>query len=263
MTIYTEHVDKAAGRVRLAYDQGGTASDQPPMLFVHGAGCDRSHFERQFTHFAPSHPVASLDLRGHGESDHPDPAVPGTYEVEAFAEDVLAVSAAAGFDRPIVVGHSLGGLIALTCATRPDAIRAAVLVDPAPILDERFRSVFAGSIANVEADEDGSWRRDFITAAIPPTDTYRRDEIITGFGSAPPAIAAANWRVVADFDGASTLPKTQVPILAIYAREPDPGLRDAPNMTIGQTVGAGHFNQLQAPDQVNAMIARFLETTAL
>ncbi|MEU7046271.1 alpha/beta hydrolase [Streptomyces varsoviensis] len=261
MTKYTEHVDKAAGRIRLAYEQAGALADGPPMLFVHGASCDRSHFEPQFSFFAGAHPVASLDLRGHGESDCPDPAIPGAYEVETFADDVLAVADAAGFDRPIVVGHSLGGLVALACATRPDTVRAAVLVDPAPMLDEKFKQVFADTTDNIAADEDGSFRRDFITNAVPPTDTHRREEIINGFASLPPAIAAANWRAITAFDAASALAKTEVPLLALYARTPEPGLRAYPNITLGQTVGSGHFNQLQVPTQVNAMTARFIETT--
>ncbi len=261
MKNYTEHVDKAAGSIRLVYDQAGTASEAAPMLFVHGACCDRSYFEPQFTHFAGERQVAALDLRGHGESDRPDPSAPGAYGVETFADDVLAVSAAAGFDRPIVVGHSLGGLVALACATRPDAVRAAVLVDPAPIYDDHLKAFFARTIDDLAADEDGSWRREFASRMLPPSDTHRRDDIITGFSSAPTGVAAQDWRAVVDFNGPETLSKVHVPILAAYARDPEPELRTHPNVTTGQTIGSGHFNQLQVPAQVNAMIARFITTT--
>ncbi|MEV0260379.1 alpha/beta hydrolase [Streptomyces sp. NPDC050617] len=263
MTNYTEHVDEAAGSIRLAYEQAGPASDAVPMLFVHGASCDRSHFEPQYTHFAAERPVAALDLRGHGESDRPDPSIPGAYGVEPFADDVLAVSAAAGFDRPIVVGHSLGGLVALACATRPDAVRAVVLVDPAPIYDDHLKAFFARTIDDLAADEDGSWRREFTSGMLPPGDTYRRDDIVDGFSSVPAAIAARNWRAVVDFNGPQTLSKVHVPVLAVYARDPEPELRTHPNVTTGQTVGSGHFNQLQVPAQVNAMITRFIEITTM
>jgi pimeloyl-ACP methyl ester carboxylesterase len=56
---------------RLAYDVAGAGD--PPMIFVHGWCCDRSHFAPQITRFSPGHAVATVDLRGHGESSAPDP----------------------------------------------------------------------------------------------------------------------------------------------------------------------------------------------
>src|SRR5262245_41821737 len=123
-----EFVATADG-VRLAYDTAGRG--EPPVVFVHGWGGDRSYFAPQVTHFADRHAVATLDLRGHGESGRPEPGRPGSYEVAAFADDTLAVAEAAGLHRPVVVGHSLGGLAALACAARPGAVRAAVMVNPA------------------------------------------------------------------------------------------------------------------------------------
>src|SRR5215207_3463037 len=101
----------AGDGVRIAYETAG-AGDQP-LVLVHGWCCDRTTFAPQVAEFARTHPVATLDLRGHGGSGH-RPA--DRHTVEASADDVLAVAAAAGFERPVVVGHSLGGLVALACA---------------------------------------------------------------------------------------------------------------------------------------------------
>src|SRR5215468_329542 len=116
--------------LRLAYDTAGAGD--PPMIFVHGWCCDRSYFAPQVTHFSATHAVVTVDLRGHGESSAPDPG-PGAYDIAALADDVLAVAAAAALPRPVLVGHSLGALIGLACAARREAIRALVMVDPAPI----------------------------------------------------------------------------------------------------------------------------------
>ena len=88
MTQFVEH-----DGIRLAYDTAGRGD--PPIVFVHGWACDRSYFAPQVEHFGARHAVAALDLRGHGESARPA-AAPGVYEVEAFADDVLAVAAAVG-----------------------------------------------------------------------------------------------------------------------------------------------------------------------
>ena len=66
-----------------------------------------------------------VDLRGHGQSAHP----PGGYDLEDYADDLERVVAYAGLN-PIVLGHSLGGLVAITWAKRhPGQARAIVLED--------------------------------------------------------------------------------------------------------------------------------------
>jgi pimeloyl-ACP methyl ester carboxylesterase len=234
----------------IAYDAAG--SGDPPLVFVHGWCCDRTYFAPQFQHFAARHAVIALDLRGHGQSR----GTGGT--TEAFADDVLAVAAPLP-TPPVVVGHSMGALVALTCAARPRAVRAAVLVDPAPILDGRGKAYFARSLPDVASDHDGSWRARFAARLFRPADSVRRDETVARLSAAPLATAVAGWRAIADFDAAAVLPRVHVPVLVITAGEPEAGLAERiPDLTLGRTVGAGHFVQLEVPDQVNGMIERFL-----
>lgn len=250
------------GGVRLAYETAGAGG--PALVLVHGWCCDRSYFAPQYGHFAARHAVVPLDLRGHGESDRPAPRT-GVYDVASFADDVLAVAGEAGAERPVVIGHSLGALVALACAARPGAVRAVVLVDPAPVLSERGKAYFARSADAVADDADGSWRRRFAAGLFGDADTVRRAETIAGMASADPAIAAAGMRAMAGFDGAGALDAVEaagVPVLLISAGEAESGLRDRRFITFGRTVGAGHFPQLEVPGQVNAMIERFLVVNA-
>jgi pimeloyl-ACP methyl ester carboxylesterase len=250
------------GGVKIAYD---TASrGDPPIVFVHGWSCDRSYFAPQIEHFAARHAVAALDLRGHGASSRPEPGS-GTYAIDAFADDVLAIAAAAGFDRPVVVGHSLGGVIALACAARAGAVRAAVMVDPAPLANPAIKTFIAAAADTVESDADASWRAGFVNGMFLPTDTARRDEIVAAMTCMPMPIAAASLRAIAEFDGVAALGRVAVPLLTIGAASPTDTVADlraaCPSIIIGQTVGAGHFNQLEVPEQVNLMIERFLALT--
>jgi pimeloyl-ACP methyl ester carboxylesterase len=254
----------SAGGVRLAYDTAGAGD--PPMIFVHGWCCDRSYFAPQFEHFAAGHAVAAMDLRGHGDSSRPDPG-PGLYDVDVLAGDVLAVAEAAGLSRPALVGHSLGALIGLVCAGRPGAIAALVMVDPAPITNEAAKSFFRASFDAVSADDDRSWRTAFVQGMFLPTDVARRAAIIKEFPGVPAGIAAAVIRAMGEFDGASALGKVSVPVLSIGSAVPANASADllgiCPGITIGQTVGAGHFSQLEVPEQVNAMIERFMSVRDL
>jgi pimeloyl-ACP methyl ester carboxylesterase len=245
--------------VRLAYDTAGDGG--PAMIFVHGWSCDRSYLAPQFEHFATGHAVAAVALRGHGDSSKPDPG-PGSYDVEVLADDVLAVIEAAGFKSPVVVGHSLGALIGLACASRPEAIRALVMIDPAPITNEAVKAFFRESFDVVNADDDRSWRTAFVNGLFLPTDVARRAAIIQQMPEVPPGIAAVVIRAMGEFDGASALGKVKVPVLsvgsAVPANEPADLRSACPAITIGQTVGAGHFNQLEVPEQINAMIEHFM-----
>ena len=245
--------------IKLVYDACGAGD--PPIVFVHGWACDRTYFDPQIAHFRETHAIAALDLHGHGESGRPDPA-PGHYDIAAFADDVLAVAAAAGFDRPVVIGHSLGGVTALECASRPGAVRAAVMVDPAPIVSPWIKDFLVQAADSVATDVDGSWRTSFVGNMFLPTDVARREEIVRAMPRLPPAVAAAALRSIAEYDGAAALGRVEVPLLTIGSAVPSDQVAElraaCPAMIIGQTVGAGHFNQLEVPDQVNLMIERFL-----
>ena len=116
------------GAVRLYYERAG--SGECELLFVHGWCCDRTAFSPQFDHFARTHAVTALDLRGCGRSDQPEDG----YTIPDFADDLAQFCAVVGIDRPVVIGHSLGGIIGVELAARhPSLPRALVLVDPGPI----------------------------------------------------------------------------------------------------------------------------------
>jgi len=253
----------SAAGLQLAYDAAGAGD--PPMIFVHGWCCDRSYFAPQFAHFAKRHAVVTMDLRGHGDSGRPE-ATHGRYDIDKLAGDVLSVATAAGFGRPVLVGHSLGALIGLACAAQADAIRALVMVDPAPITNERAKTFFRESVAAVAADDDGSWRAKFAAGMFLSTDVTRRAAIIDQMTSMPPAISAEVMRVMGEFDS-SVLARATVPVLSIGSAGPANAPADlrrlCPAIIIGQTVGAGHFCQLEVPDQVNAMIEHFLVVNGL
>lgn len=253
----TEFTDRDG--VKLAYDAAG--GGDAPIVFVHGWACDRSYFAPQYAHFATRHPVVTVDLRGHGDSGRPEPG-PGAYLIEALRDDVLAVARDAGCERPVVVGHSLGGLVALACAASAADVRAAVMVDPAPIVNERRKEFFRQVADTVAHDDDASWRTEFVNGMFLPSDTARREEIVSGMTRLPPAIAGALVLAMGQFDGRAALGAVEVPLLSIGSAAPSDAaaeLRKAcPTITVGQTVGSGHFNQLEVPDQVNLMIERFL-----
>jgi pimeloyl-ACP methyl ester carboxylesterase len=111
------------------------SADGVPLLMLHGFGNDAHVWEDLAPLLAPHYRTLALDLRGHGESSS-DPE--GRYDHLSMARDVAAVCDALAIRRVVIVGHSLGGRVAMRFAgLEPQRLAGLVLVDTAPDLDLR------------------------------------------------------------------------------------------------------------------------------
>ena len=248
--------------VRIAYEERG--SGDRSFIFVHGWTCNRSYFAPQVEYFASAgYRTLSVDLRGHGESDKPE----GPYSIRTFADDVAHVIRELGVRRPIAVGHSMGGTTVLQLgASHPETVDGVVMVDPAPLVfPEERKTALGGMLAALEAGDRGS-QREFIEQSLflPTDDAATRDRVVAEMCAAPAHVAIACMRAILDFDGPSAAAACSVPALHVAAEPPlNPQALMAEHLkgvVNAQTVGAGHFNQLLVPVQVNDMIDRFAET---
>jgi pimeloyl-ACP methyl ester carboxylesterase len=241
----------------LGYDAAG--SGEPALLFLHGWCGDRSFFAPQFEHFSQSHRVVAVDLPGHGKSDVPD-----QYLIEAFAGQVAELTGELGLGRSVVFGHSIGAMVALALSQlAPELVGAVALIDPPPLSKEVWKG-FAPQLIDSFSGPDGpTGRRQFVEQMFLPTDDpTRRARIIDTMTAVPNDIAIPLVQAIAAFDAMAVLERCTVPVLTISSAVPTNDaaslLAANPTMTLGQTVGAGHFLQLEVPDQVNPMIERFL-----
>jgi pimeloyl-ACP methyl ester carboxylesterase len=159
--------------VRLVADVAG-AANAATLLFLHGSGQTRQSWGRALEEAVKrGYRAVSLDFRGHGDSDwSPD----GKYSMDRFVADVRQAIEHLGA-APIVVGASLGGLVGmLIAATPPPPLRALVLVDITPRVEEtgaKEVSAFMDSAPNGFASvEDAA---DAVSAYLPhrqrPKDT--------------------------------------------------------------------------------------------
>ena len=241
----------------LAYDESGAGT--PTLLFLHGWCGDRSFFAPQFEHFSQTRRVVTVDLPGHGKS-----AVPEEYSIQAFAGRVAELAADLRLGRSVVFGHSIGAMVALELSrVAPELVGAVALIDPPPLNKEVWKG-FAPELINSFSGPGGpAGRRQFVEQMFLPTDdATRRARIIEIMTAVPNDIAIPSVEAIAGFDAMAVLRKCEVPVLTISSAVPtnDAASLLAANstMTLGQTVGAGHFLQLEVPEQVNPMIERFL-----
>jgi pimeloyl-ACP methyl ester carboxylesterase len=164
----------------------------------------------------------------------------------------------------VAVGHSSGGLAVLQlAASYPDKVAAIVMVEPGPFtLPPDVRAGFE-AIANAIEAGNQEPRRDLIkTLFLPTSERMCVENVFRIMMEAPSHVAAPGLRGIIAFDGPAVAAQCKVPALHLTAASPinPPHLMSQwlPNVVHGQTVGAGHFNQLEAPDQVNLMIEGFI-----
>ena len=111
--------------IRLHYTR--TGGDKPALVLAHGATDNGLCWGRLVRALESDYDCVMADARGHGLSDKPASG----YAPEDHAADLAGLIDALGLDRPVVIGHSMGGNTATALASLyPDAIRGAVLEDP-------------------------------------------------------------------------------------------------------------------------------------
>jgi pimeloyl-ACP methyl ester carboxylesterase len=243
--------------VQLAYEHVG--SGLPPLLLIHGAFADRSAYDRQVERFASGHEIVRVDLRGHGESD---PA-PGPYSVSGFADDVAFTARALGLRRCVVVGHSLGGLVAVEMAGRHRDVVGAVVTLDSPSLIPGWTDRFAHPIDDeMEGADFREVLERFLRDAQHPADDLERwNRSMEAVRRMPDHVVRATWGAL-DWNPEPALRACDVPFLYLDHGQPGFDLSEVralcPQLTSGQTVGAGHWALQDVPDQVNAMLERFI-----
>lgn len=245
------------------------ASRLPAVVFLHGIGGSAQLWAPQLAAFAAAGfaPVA-LDLMGYGAR----PAV-AAMDFEALAGDVEAAIARRGLNRPVLVGHSLGGMVLQTSLRRkPDGYRAAILAGTSPafgnpggdfqqtFVSQRLRPLDAGrSLADIAAGIV-----DHLIGPLPDPDA--RALAIAAMSTVHAATYRAAVRCLVGFDERANLSAIRLPVLCLAgAHDPNAPAQMMARMA-SKIPGAafhclptvGHLANLEAPAAFNAVVLEFL-----
>jgi pimeloyl-ACP methyl ester carboxylesterase len=120
-----------------------TGQNHPPLVLVHGFGCAHTDWDALVAHFSPHHQTIAVDLRGHGKS----PGSAGDCSIERYGADVAEVMRALVLPPAILIGHSMGCRVVIEAALQAPAQTAGViLVDGSqfsPAMESVLRQRFA------------------------------------------------------------------------------------------------------------------------
>jgi pimeloyl-ACP methyl ester carboxylesterase len=247
------------GDLSIAYEVAGTGD--PAMMFIHGAFQDRSYFAPQVTALAGRRRVAAIDLRGHGESSLPSEA-----GLEDFVADVIAVAGDARLESVVLCGHSMAGIVAMkVAAARPELVRGVAMIDSTVLFPQPIRRLGLTNLVPALATERwlealrGYFERNILDPSDPPE---LRRRVMADLDRAQPEFARALFASLFASDYADDLVNARCPLLYIHAKAPTDIqrlLELRPDAMVGQVAGSGHYPMLSVPDQVNAMLDRFLD----
>lgn len=115
---------------------GGLDHDGIPVVLLHGNRDNHSHYAELESVLSRTHRTVCIDFRGHGLSSKPDCVM----TPDLLAADVDAVIRALGYERVILIGHSLGSVTSMVCASKwPERIERMVLMAPAAHFEIGFK----------------------------------------------------------------------------------------------------------------------------
>jgi len=250
--------------VRMVYEEAGTG--EPAVVLMHGwAFGNRSHMSPQLAHLKSRHRVLALDLPGHGGSE---PAPPD-FGFRDCAAAIVGVLDEAGIDRAVVCGHSFGGRLAVEVAgAYPERVAGAALLDPVILFPDPVREQ---AVRMLPALESEGWLNALeayfsrLLSTYDPPDLKSR--VLAELSQVPRQLAAQVMRDGMSTDGAESLARVKCPLLVIRRTATPIDLERLaqlqPEAWVGCVVGTGHWMGLAVPDQVNAMLDRFLEAIAV
>ena len=252
---------------RFAYEAAGDP-DKTPLVFLHGIGGAARAWRGQLAAFGDRYRALAWDMPGYGGSS----ALPSV-SIAALADALQDFLQAIGGPRPVLVGHSIGGMIVQQWLTRhPRGAAAVVLAQTSPAFGKA----------------EGDWQKQFIEARLGPLDrgaTMKSlapvlvKELVGNnpdaagmdiarecMGSVPEASYRAMMLALLGFDQRKALADIAVPTLVLSGSKdknaPAPMMAKMatyiPEAAYVELEGAGHLVNLEQPKAFNAALDQFL-----
>lgn len=258
-------ITDSADGVHIEYRVYGAGD--PAVILIHCWSCDSNYWSAQIPALKTEYTTVTLDLAGHGASERNRT----NWSMSNYGEDVAAVARQLPNSKIILVGHSMGGPVALEAARRiGDRVMGIIAVDTLktigqpPVSDREiqmrlkpFRDDFIGHT------------REFVTSSFFTKDANPQfvRKIADDMSLAPPQVAIPSMEALMKMDYAPLVAQIHVPVVAINADATGPtdearirkSLPTFRSVTIENT---GHFLMMEAPQRFNPVLLSEIDALA-
>ena len=248
-----------------------------PLVCVHGAGMSSVVWMDAVRRLAPARRVIALDLPGHGQSDGWPLANGNTSSIQTYRDAVGAVWQHLGLGRVVLVGHSMGGAVALACALLwPERVAGLVLVNSAAelrvsteVLDLLARTLPGGTAAESEPGKDWVDRLPSELGDLffsPATHKDVRERWQAVLLAAPRQTVIGDFQACGGFNVYERLGEIKLPTLLIGGQDDLMVPPQALTATAGKIAGArlqlvrdtAHLTHLEQPEKFFGLLNDFL-----
>jgi pimeloyl-ACP methyl ester carboxylesterase len=261
MTSWTSGISVANG-VKIHYLRTG---GRKPLVLLHGLTGSGACWIPLARALAGEYDVVMPDARGHGSSSAP----PSGYRYEDHAADMVGLIQTLGLAGPVLLGHSMGGMIAAVVASQMgEAIRGLILADPTFLSSERQREVHRSDVVEQHRRFIGSDRRavlDQLRARHP----HRSSEIIELLAEARLQTRIPAFDVLAppnpDYrELVSAIPSQTLLVIGdrgVVSLHTAGELQKVnPRLRVEQIEDAGHGLPYDQPNRFEAVVRSFLQS---
>lgn len=243
----------------LYVDDGGNGQGGLPVLFLHSLAGNGTHWQAQLDHLRPQRRAIAVDWRGHGRS----PAPAGSdFAISTLAADIVTTMTAVGLEQFVLVGHSLGAIVALeVAASYPAMVAGLLLVDPSgdfrQVPDEMIAPFFAGLAADSYVPTiEGYWQ-----SVMTGGDTAVQNQLLADLRATPRETVVGTLLALRQYDPLPSLQRYPGPMHTVItpANDNPSSLHQIyPELPFTTMTGVGHWLQMDKPEAFNAILDDFL-----
>lgn len=251
----------------------GDSDGAPTLLLLHGLTDSGEGWPEAVAHWQGDYAIVLVDQRGHGGSPWFTADQLAAHPGDVMVDDAVALLEQ--LDRPVVLGHSLGGAVALAAAARrPDLVRALVLEDPAPSgpgEPQRAEAKAAEYRAGIEASRQAPDDAALLALRREQHPDWPESELlVTGKAEQQmdaDYLAHGDWKPTPRWP--ELFAALRVPTLVVSGDRPDEICVDAemergieeidnPHVTVARIPSSGHCIRREQPDAYYALVDGWL-----
>jgi len=244
------------------------AKKNPALIFVHGFPYDYSMWNEQIKYFKNNYYCVAYDVRGLGKSR----IGTGQFTMEIFVDDLFYLIKNLKIKKPVLIGLSMGGYIALRAAERnQEAFAAFVFADTHPLSDDNQSKLKrADAINTIDKNGLAKYVKNFLPLCFLPQSTKRsvyRNVLKKSLKQSPRGVKGAQLAMLSRTSTEEFLPKITKPTLVIVGEKDEltpPTIMEAmakkiPRSQFVLIPDAAHMSPLENPAGFNRALSSFLE----